>query len=224
MQILSKKFFFWIFTQKKVLNLEQFWKLEKFRKLFTYLLTEGARTGESTTPIANHPPTTTILTIFRDPSIFSLFSKTLILTLPYELQCTWRESRLLPAKLIDKLQRIQFKFDHISDALQRLHWLPIRFRIQFKVLLCVYKSIRDIGPTYLSEMISVYEPARRLRSGNKFLLSVGKYKTNFGKRSFQFSGPSLFNSMPEHIRVSAFNDEIDCFKRNLKTHLFTLAF
>jgi hypothetical protein len=48
----------------------------------------------------------------------------------------------LPHKLSKRLQSIQHaarmvkgrrKFDHIPDVLRSLHWLPIRFRIEFKI-------------------------------------------------------------------------------------------
>ena len=34
------------------------------------------------------------------------------------------------------------KFDHISPFLIKLHWLPVYFRIQFKILLLVFKSFQ----------------------------------------------------------------------------------
>ncbi len=52
-----------------------------------------------------------------------------------------------PASLINKLQVLQNaaarvltrsrKYDHISPILQSLHWLPIKFRISYKILLLI---------------------------------------------------------------------------------------
>ncbi len=49
------------------------------------------------------------------------------------------------ARLINKLQMIQNraarvlsrtkKYDHISPVMSTLHWLPIKYRIDFKILL-----------------------------------------------------------------------------------------
>ena len=33
------------------------------------------------------------------------------------------------------------KFEHITPALQQLHCLPIRYRIQFKIMTIVYKAV-----------------------------------------------------------------------------------
>ena len=61
---------------------------------------------------------------------------------------------------INPLQRIQNsaagivtntrKYDHITPILQKLHWLPVRQRIHFKILL-TYKAINDMAPEYLCE-------------------------------------------------------------------------
>jgi len=60
---------------------------------------------------------------------------------------------------INPLQRIQNsaarivtdsrKYDHFTPILQKLHWLPIRQRIHFKILLITDKSINDMAPEYL---------------------------------------------------------------------------
>ncbi len=48
------------------------------------------------------------------------------------------------------------KYDHITESLQTLHWLPVKERIDFKVLLIAYKSINGKGPEYLSDLILPY--------------------------------------------------------------------
>ena len=61
----------------------------------------------------------------------------------------------------DKLQLLQNsaarvvkkkrKFDHISEDLEKMHWLPVIARIEFKLLLLTWKSLHDQGPTYLTD-------------------------------------------------------------------------
>ena len=49
------------------------------------------------------------------------------------------------------------KYDHISPVLRDLHWLKIDERIDYKVLLLVFKCLHNGGPVYLSknfEMLS----------------------------------------------------------------------
>ena len=56
--------------------------------------------------------------------------------------------------------------------LAHLHWLPIHFQAQFKVLVITYKAFHDLGPQYLTERLSRHEPTRTLRSTSKVLLQV----------------------------------------------------
>ena len=43
------------------------------------------------------------------------------------------------ARLIEKLR----KYDHIRETLIKLHWLPVKARIEFKILLLTWKALND---------------------------------------------------------------------------------
>ena len=49
------------------------------------------------------------------------------------------------------------KFDHISDTLKELHWLPVEQRIIFKINLICFKILNNLAPDYLVDLIHVYE-------------------------------------------------------------------
>ena len=38
------------------------------------------------------------------------------------------------------------KFDHITAILKELHWLPVSYRISFKIALIAYKRIEGQAP------------------------------------------------------------------------------
>ena len=57
------------------------------------------------------------------------------------------------------------KFDHISDTLKELHWLPVEPGIIFKIIIC-FKILNNLAPDYLVDLIHVYEPARYRRSSS----------------------------------------------------------
>ena len=44
---------------------------------------------------------------------------------------------------------------HITMVLQELHWLPVRFRMRFKILLVIFKAIHGLAPTHIMNLISV---------------------------------------------------------------------
>ena len=65
---------------------------------------------------------------------------------------------------LNKLQRVQnmcarlicneSKYCHITPLLVDLHWLPVKFRIEFKILLIVLKIFKGLAPSYLSFLIT----------------------------------------------------------------------
>ena len=65
------------------------------------------------------------------------------------------------------------KFCRITPLLRSLHWLPVKYRIDFKILLLTFKAIHKIAPDNISDLISLKESTRySLRSSNTMLLSV----------------------------------------------------
>ena len=112
--------------------------------------------------------------------------------------------------------------EHITPVLFALHWLPIRQRIQFKLLLLVYRCTHQLAPDYLTDLVVPYVPARSLRSADLNLLTVKLYNLErYGRRSFSVAGPSLWNALPSAIRNSV---SLPAFRSSLKTHLFREAF
>ncbi len=94
------------------------------------------------------------------------------------------------------------KYDHITPILQSLHWLPIKFRISYKILILTYKALNGLAPAHLTSLISRYNPTRSLRSQNSGLLVVTRIaKYTKGGRTFSYLAPKLWNSLPDNIGV-----------------------
>ena len=64
------------------------------------------------------------------------------------------------------------QYDHITRALRKLHWLPVRYGIQYKTLFITYKAITGMEPDYLCRLISIQASARSLRSSKEIVLHV----------------------------------------------------
>ena len=105
----------------------------------------------------------------------------------------------LPAYQLAKLQRVQnaaarlifneSKFCRITPLLHSLHWLPIKYRIDFKILLLTFKSLHQQGPVYLRELLKVKDcDSYNLRSNNSLLLTLppAKSYTTLGDRAFMY--------------------------------------
>jgi exonuclease III len=137
-----------------------------------------------------------------------------------------------PSVHVSKLQRVQNAAarlitgtkmrEHISPVLKSLHWLPVKQRIHYKILLFVYKALNGLAPQYIRDLIQPVQHVRTLRSSSKCLLNVPRSNSvTYGDRGFSMAGPVLWNSLPEPLQKS---ESIDIFKKKLKTHLFGEAF
>ena len=132
---------------------------------------------------------------------------------------------------LTRLQRVRNRLAHLVTKsppftrslplLRSLHWLPVRFRILFKINLLTYKTLHEKQPVYLHSMLAVSLPSRSLRSNNDNSLSVPRVKTNTGARAFHSCAPSLWNNLPLSVCSAS---SVSAFKKHLKTHLFDLAF
>ena len=123
------------------------------------------------------------------------------------------------ARLIKKAP----KRSSATDILIDLHWLPVKQRVEYKIALTVFKclNVNDF-PLYLKELITPYQPTRTLRSGNQFLLSKPfKKLETFGKKSFHYAAPEVWNSLPLELRSCC---TLSIFKKHLKTHFFKIAY
>ena len=74
-----------------------------------------------------------------------------------------------------------------QKILASLHWLPVKFRIEFKILLLTYKALSDRAPSYLKDLIVRYFPNSALRSQTAGLLVVPRVsKSRMGGRAFSY--------------------------------------
>jgi hypothetical protein len=113
------------------------------------------------------------------------------------------------------------KHESIKETRKHLHWLPIEFRIRYKINLLTFKCLQNLAPIYLQELLHPYEPKRDLRSADKGYLKETKTRTVAGDRAFCNAAPALWKQLPDNVRNQ---ESLDCFKSELKTYLFGLAF
>ncbi|KAK0155946.1 hypothetical protein N1851_001518 [Merluccius polli] len=103
---------------------------------------------------------------------------------------------------------------HITPVLASLHWLPVRFRIDFKIVLITFKARRGLAPEYITDMLTL--------SAGDALLNVPRSRLKtIGDRAFSTRAPRLWNDLPAEIRLA---ESVNSFKSLLKTHFYRLAF
>jgi len=140
----------------------------------------------------------------------------------------------VPQSTLGVLQRVQnaaarliFELgprDHVTDSPIQLHWLPIRWRVRYKLIMLMHGIVVGMCPEYLRTIVEPATPShRRLRSAAcsapKFV--VPRLRTKFSKRAFSFAGPVAWNSLPADNRCTT---NRQTFKTLLKSHFFRQAF
>jgi len=46
--------------------------------------------------------------------------------------------------------------EHITPILARLHWLPVKYRVHFKLAVITFNALTTQQPRYLAELLSVH--------------------------------------------------------------------
>ena len=82
----------------------------------------------------------------------------------------------LNKKLFHHLQSIQNaaaklltrsnKYSHVTPLLHSINWLPVTYKIQFKILTITDRALHGQAPTYLSDLIHIHTASRTLRSSH----------------------------------------------------------
>ena len=111
----------------------------------------------------------------------------------------------LPKYQVKRLQQLQNtsarfvtkagKYDHITALLVELRWLPVSYRIVFKLLLLVYKILNGLSPSYLSNFVQYQTATRSLRSNSQELLIQPMAKTS-GVLALVWQGRPTVNLAP----------------------------
>ena len=110
----------------------------------------------------------------------------------------------LPKYLINRLQLLQNlaahlvtltrRQEHITPILRSLHWLPVHYRIVFKILLLNYKVLNGLAPDYIKDLLKYNDSRRTLRSSNNRLLDEPRANLKtYGERALSVAAPRLWN-------------------------------
>ena len=116
------------------------------------------------------------------------------------------------------------RWQSMTPLLQKLHFLPVYFRIRYKLAYLAFKCLNNLAPSYLSSLVTVrQETMKAVRSNSDFFLLYQPPEPRCTKTrgAFSYSAPKVWNSLPYALRSMS---EAESFKRALKTHMFEQAF
>ena len=139
----------------------------------------------------------------------------------------------LPDNQLRKLQLVQNyaakvvcqkrKFDSATECLMALHWLPVKYRIEFKVATIVYKALNNQAPEYIMNLFKVKQSERTLRSDSNYkVLHVPHVrKATFAMRALSVKGPQIWNELENDVKKQP---SLGSFKAKLKSAMFKKAY
>ena len=110
----------------------------------------------------------------------------------------------------------------MSTLLRSLHWLPVKARIQFKILLLTFKAIQCLALKYLCDLLTFKSSLYNVRSSGSILLSMPAVRSKtLGDRAFMVAAPTLWNSLPKELRAIT---NVNSFKAHIKTYIFRTVY
>ena len=135
----------------------------------------------------------------------------------------------IPSYQLDRLQKLQNHAARVVtnvynqpsvNLLKSLHWLPVKARIMFKILVIMFRVIHGTTPVYIMSLFNVTKRKYSLRSSGgdsctNFL--VPRRMTKLADRSLSVVGPKWWNTLPNELKCISAET---VFRKRLKTHLF----
>ena len=113
---------------------------------------------------------------------------------------------------VRKLQRVQNfaariilgfrKFDHISQGIKSLKWLPVKDRLYLNDAIMMYKCINKLAPDYLADKFVQRSHIHNRNTRSRNQLDIPRCRISTGQRSFVYRGTQLWNSLSYDVRTA----------------------
>ena len=119
------------------------------------------------------------------------------------------------------LVKLNLEFCHITPFLRVLHWLPVQYRVVFKILLLTFKPIHKLAPTYISDLVSLKDTGGRYHLSLFPRLVIDLFvwlPLNYG-----MTFPFLLEIYPQ-LTLSRRLLKLTYFRRRFLANLFIVSF
>ena len=109
-----------------------------------------------------------------------------------------------------------------TPFLTKLHWLPVKARVEFKICLITFRALKFNQPLYIREFLRLppVESVMSLRSSDDpYHLHVPRTvgESNFANCSFSYVAPRLYDKLPPSLKQV---ESVDTFKKQLRSFFF----
>ena len=161
-----------------------------------------------------------------------LISNLILNTLDYcnaVLACATAKDLKPLQKIPNRAVRFAFRlkrWEHITPYLKQLHFLPVKYRIMFKLCLISFDIVNCTSPSYLTDLFETYQPTTtiNLRFGvgrDEYILVHNSNHNADSRKNIFTKMTKTWNNLPLTLRST---ESRNAFKSNLKTHYFKLAY
>ena len=118
-------------------------------------------------------------------------------------------------KLLLRLIYDKSKFSPSKQLFEQSNILPIKYRIMYRIVCLVYKSLNRMTPDYLTDMFKPLSMVsqRQTRSTANMDLWVPNYKLSISRCGLKYTGAHFYNMLPPEVRSSS---SFPAFKRRAK--------
>ena len=152
------------------------------------------------------------------------YCNALLVNLPFSTIAPLQWVQNAAARLLLGLPR----HNHVRPALKELHWLPVVFRIKFKVALLIFTVHTRRCPDYLTDSLQACNRLTVIRDGlvsaRRPVLTILFHGQERNSATESCLWPAqLYGTgcLPAAVREA---DNLYSFKRKLKAHPFTVCF
>ena len=96
------------------------------------------------------------------------------------------------------------KFNHISQGIKSLNWLPVNDRIYLNDAVMMFKCVNKLVPDYLIEKFTLRSQIHTRNTRQRDQLNIPRCRRTTGQRSFAYRGAWLWNNLREYVKSSDF--------------------
>ena len=110
------------------------------------------------------------------------------------------------------------KQDHITPVLEQLHYLAVRMRVLYKLMVLTFWALEGTGPSNLQDSLSYTKPKTSLVLSSDGRLDLPwSSLVSYGDRAFNEAATAEWNNLPSDLKDCTL---YNLFKSKLKTYLF----
>ena len=110
------------------------------------------------------------------------------------------------------------KFDHISQGIRSLNWLPVNDKLYLNDAIMMFKCVNKLVPDYLTRKFTLRSQTHSRNTRQCGQLNIPRCRTTTGQRSFTYRSAKLWNILRDDVKSS---DSVNVFRTRLVNLLFS---